>query len=61
MARVGHAAALGLLFLCVSAVSVSAKKEHVKVLLGQTEFEEAIKVRVHGRPDGRNESSCLHV
>jgi hypothetical protein len=41
----GRAAALGLVCLCVTAVAVSAKKEHVKVLLGQTEFEEAIKVR----------------
>lgn len=48
MARVGRAVALGMLCLCMSAVAVSAKKEHVKVLLGQTEFEEAIKVRVYG-------------
>ncbi len=50
MARVGRAAALALLVLCASVSAVSAKKEHVKVLLGQTEFEEAIKVRVTARP-----------
>ena len=48
MARVGRAAALAVLVLCISGIAVSAKKEHVKVLLGQTEFEEAIKVRVYG-------------
>ncbi len=52
MAPVGRAATLALLVLCVSAIAVSAKKEHVKVLLGQTEFEEAIKVRVYARREG---------
>ena len=58
----GRAAALCLLCLCVTTVAVGAKKEHVKVLLGQTEFEEAIKVRVYGTADAPPQlcDACTH-
>ena len=40
---------LAVLCACAAVFDASAEKEHVLVLLGETEFEKAIKVRVSCR------------